>query len=127
MEMELMAAAIAVIYALVEAIKWLSKRHLGKSKQDRHEEMHELLKDLAAMHHKTDASGKPLWYVDPAMVNNQRIVINILDKNRTTIENIQDEIHRLELDTRQILTRQEAILDKLKETYKISAKILKKK
>jgi hypothetical protein len=90
---------VAVIMALVEAVKWLlAKRSNGKLKPPcvLSRDEHAWLEDLWKQHQRCDVDGTPLWYVPRSLVNNQREMQRAISDNTSKVNALTDSVQRLE-------------------------------
>lgn len=101
-ETTITVALVAVIMALVEAIKWLlSKRANGKASTGKvivalSNEERGWLEDLWKQHQRCDADGTPLWYVPRSLVSNQRDIQRAQVDNTAKVSGLIETVKRLE-------------------------------
>lgn len=105
-------------WIVVEIIKKIIDRKWAKGLKD---DERAILYELHQMHLKTDDAGKPIWYIDPELLHNQKKVMEEVSRTARDVFELKSTIHTLTLTLKEISVINQQIvktLDKISDRLK---------
>lgn len=103
-EFSWVGAAVAA-WLIVEIIKFFARSRA----QGFGEKEQQAFWELYRMHTQQDMSGRPLWYVDPALVERQKKVMDILEALSNTVHSQKHSIRHIDEDLQHLHNVNEAL------------------
>lgn len=92
-------AIVAVVFGGVELLKFTIGR-LAPAKKNSNGAFNgadrAMLKGLHEAHEKTDADGRPLWYMPKSLVETQDKILDIQREQTEILKKISDSVQRME-------------------------------
>ena len=86
-------------WLIVEVIKKIIDRKWAKGLKD---DERNILYELHQMHLKTDDAGKPIWYIDPKILENQKKVMEEVNRTARDVFELKTTMHALTLTLKEI-------------------------